>query len=131
MKQNLIKIIIACALFWSGTLATRSLRAEDKPVALAEAKKDRPIPFKGKINEIDKTAKTIGIGKDKKRTIHITDKTKFVKGGKTWDQAAVGDDVGGSYRADATGKLEAVSLRIGLKPEVEPKVKVESKKKKE
>ena len=128
----MIKKILAIGLvaaFAAGT--TLTVQAQDKkPEAAAEAKKDRPTPFSGKINEIDKAAKTINIGKEKKRTIQITDKTKIMKDGKpaTLDDAKVGDEVGGSYR-DNGGKLEAGSLRIGPKPEGDAKPKTENKKK--
>jgi hypothetical protein len=128
MHKNLIKLITICALAAFAATTTITVRAEDKPAAAAEPKKDRAIPFSGKINEIDQAAKTISIGKDKKRTIHITDKTKVMKDGKpaTLADAKVGDEVGGSYR-DNSGKMEAGSLRIGPKPEGKP----EAKKKKE
>lgn len=111
--------------------ATINVHAQDKkPEAAAEGKKDRAIPFHGPISAVDKSAKTITIGKEKKRTIQITDKTKIMKDGKaaTLDDANVGDDVGGSYR-EVDGKLEAGSLRIGMKPEGEAKPKREKKKK--
>lgn len=129
MKKQLLKIVALCALTAFGMTLSFPIQAQDKPAASTEAKKDRPIPFNGKINEIDKTAKTIGIGKEKKRTIHITESTKIMKDGKTamLSDAVVGDDVGGSYR-DNAGKLEAVSLRIGPKPEGEAKTPGRKKK---
>lgn len=128
MKRHLLKIIALCALTAVAAVTNLSLRADDK-TANAETKKDRPIPFSGEINEIDKAAKTINIGKVKKKTIHITSQTKITPAGKTFDDAKVGDKVGGSYRETAPGKMEAVSLRIG--PKVEGEVKASGKKKKE
>jgi Cu/Ag efflux protein CusF len=128
MIKKLLAIGLVAA-FAAG--ATVTVQAQDKkPETAAEGKKDRPIPFRGKINEIDKAAKTINIGKEKKKTIQITDKTKVTKDGKaaTLDDAKAGDEVGGSYR-DVGGKLEANSLRIGPKPEGETKAKSEKKKK--
>ncbi|MEO7298018.1 MAG: hypothetical protein ABI042_05515 [Verrucomicrobiota bacterium] len=128
MKKTIIKLITVCALVAFAVTTTISLRAEDKPTTAAEPKKERPKTFSGKINEIDKAAKTINIGKTKKKTIHITDKTKITPAGKTLDDAKVGDDVGGSYRESADGKMEANSLRIGPKAEGEVKAKAEKKK---
>jgi Cu/Ag efflux protein CusF len=128
MVKKLIVIGLVAA-FAAGTTVT--VQAQDKkPEAAAEGKSNRAIPFSGKINEIDQAAKTINIGKEKKRTIQITDKTKVMKDGKpaTLADAKVGDEVGGSYR-DNGGKLEAGSLRIGPKPEGEAKPKTEKKKK--
>jgi len=132
MKKHLIKTIGIglVAAFALGTAITTP--AQDKKPAAADASKDptRPIPFSGNINSIDKAAKTINIGKVKKKDIQITDATKIKKDGKpaTLDDAKVGDEVGGSYR-DNGGKLEAASLRIGPKPEGDAKPKTEKKKK--
>ncbi len=124
MKLSFIKTIAVCAL--AAVAMTSVVRAEDKakPEATQEGKKDRPVGFYGKINSIDMSAKSISIGKDKKRTIYITDKTKITRDGKPamLDAAKVGDDVGGSYR-EVGGKMEAGSLRIGPKVEGETKPK--------
>ncbi len=126
MKKYLVKIIALCALTAVAAVTDINLRAEDKSASV-EVKKDRPTTFSGKINEIDKAAKTINIGKVKKKTIHITSQTKITPTGKTFDDAKVGDEVGGSYRETTAGKMEAVSLRIG--PKVEGEVKASKKKK--
>lgn len=81
----------------------------------APAKKHNgPIPFRGKLVAVDNNAKTISIGKE---TIQITSETRISKNAKpaTLADAAVGDEVGGSYKKDADGKLDAISLRIGPK----------------
>ncbi|MEO5803468.1 MAG: hypothetical protein ABIR24_08045 [Verrucomicrobiota bacterium] len=129
MKKSIAKIIGIGLVAAFAVGATMTSQAEDKKPEAAEAKgANRAIPFSGTINEIDKAAKTINIGKTKKRTIQITDATKIKKDGKaaTLDDAKVGDEVGGSYR-DNSGKLEAASLRIGPKPEGEAKGKAEKK----
>jgi Cu/Ag efflux protein CusF len=131
MLKKSIKLIAIGLVAAFALAATGTVQAQDKkPTAAADAKKNGVVPFRGKINEIDKAAKTINIGKEKKRTIQITDKTKVTKDGKaaTLSDANVGDEVGGSYR-DVDGKLEANSLRIGPKPEGEAKPKSEKKKK--
>jgi len=134
MLKKSIKLIAIGLVAAFAVAATGTVHAQDKkPTATAGSKKDRPTPFSGKINEIDKAAKTITIGKDKKRTIQITDKTKIMKDGKTATlaDANVGDEVGGSYHTSADGKMEAGSLRIGPKPEGSAKPKTEKKKKTE
>ena len=131
MLKKSIKLIAIGLVAAFVVAATGTVHAQDKkPAAAAEGKKDRPIPFRGKINEVDKSAKTISIGKETKRTIQITDKTKIMKDGKaaTLADANVGDEVGGSYLTSASGKLEAGSLRIGPKPESDAKPKKEKKK---
>src|SRR5262249_2561527 len=77
------------------------LRAQDAPAAAAP-KKVRPLPFHGKVETIDATAKTLTIGKE---TIQITSDTKIMKAGKpapTGD-GGLGDDVAGAYRKEADG----------------------------
>ena len=75
---------------------------------------------------VEKKDMTIAIeGKEKKRIIHISPQTRIFKEGKpaTLDEAALGDEVAGSVRRTTDGKEEAVSLRIGAKPETAPKKK--------
>jgi hypothetical protein len=126
-----IGLVAAFAAGATVTVQAQEKKAEHKAQASTEGKSNRAIPFSGKINEIDQAAKTINIGKTKTRTIHITDKTKVMKDGKTATlaDAKVGDDVGGSYRESTDGKLEAASLRIGPKPAGEAKGKSKEKKK--
>lgn len=123
MLKKLIVIGLVAAFAAGGTVTLQA--QEKKAEAATEGKKERPTSFFGNINEIDQAAKTINIGKNKKKTIHITDKTKVMKDGKpsTLAEAKVGDEVGGSYRESADGKMEAGSLRIGPKPEAAAKKK--------
>ena len=76
---------------------------------------NRETAFRGPLKAIDKTAKTISVGKD---TIQITSETKITRAGKpaTLEDGAVGDLVGGSYQKDADGKLNAMRLRFAPKP---------------
>jgi hypothetical protein len=106
----------------------------DKPAAPskpAPAKKQRPVPFSGPVAAVDKTAKTITVGKNKLRVFQITSETKINKDKKpaTLDQIVAGEVVGGSYRENADGKLEVVTLNAGErgKGNEEPKEKKEKK----
>ncbi len=128
-KLIAIGLVAAFAAVTTLTVQAQEKKGEKKGATAAEGKSNRATPFRGNINEIDIAAKTINIGKEKKRTIQITDKTKIMKDGKsaTLNDAKVGDEVGGAYR-DNNGKLEATSLRIGPKPE-DAKEKKEKKEK--
>jgi hypothetical protein len=86
-----------------------SADAEKKPAV-------RSVPFRGKIDVLDKSAKSFKVGT---RTFQIVSETKIMKAGKPAmiEDAAVGDEVGGAYREGEGGKLEVVSLRLGPKPE--------------
>jgi len=84
-----------------------------------QARKSGVIPFRGKISAVDQTAKTITVGE---RTFQITSETRIMKAGKpaTLTDAAVGEEVGGSYVKADDGKLTARMVRIGPKPEAAP-----------
>jgi hypothetical protein len=115
--------------------ATRSTAAPptapDRPAtADGEKKSLRSVPFRGKIDVLDKSAKTFKVGT---RTFQVVSDTKIMKAGKPAmiEDAAVGDEVGGAYREGEGGKLELVSLRLGPKPEKEPAPDKEKKDKAE
>src|SRR5690242_18251197 len=96
------------------TLAAVPLRAQNAPTNAAPKTKyvthiARIIPFHGKIKAIDKTDMTITVGKE---TIQITSQTRITKLGKpaVFEDGQVGDNVGGAYRKDEEGHLNAISL---------------------
>jgi hypothetical protein len=74
---------------------------------------------------LDQAAKSIKVGE---RTFYVVAETKLTKAGKTatFEDAKVGEEVGGAYHEGAGGKPQLTSLRIGPKPEA--KKKVEEKK---
>ena len=123
MKRGLIQVIIVCLLA-GATLVSPNHAQSDAVKALpsTEAKETKAvrIPFSGKLNGIDKAAMSITLdGKAKKRTIRLTSATKILKAGKpaTLEDAVVGDEVGGQLVRNSEGQEEALSLRLGLKPE--------------
>lgn len=102
------------------------------PAPAAPAQRPRAIPFQGKVTAVDKTAKTVTLdGRDKERTVQITSETKITKDGKpaVLDAVAVGEVVAGRAKPGSAGKLEALVLHIGAKPEAPkaPKKKEEAK----
>ena len=121
--------LLATAMAW-GSTQTFAQENKEKPAAEKKGgpKADRALPFHGKITAIDKSARTIALGE---RVFQITADTKVVKDGKaaSLNDAAVGDQVGGSYTKSDDGKLTARSLRIGPKPEGEAKGAGKKKKK--
>jgi len=76
------------------------------------AKTDRAIPFHGTVKAVDKESGTVTVGS---RVFKITPETKFLQG--TLDNAALGEQVGGSYRKAGDGTLMVNSIRFGPKPE--------------
>ena len=114
MKQLLLVTIVA-AFAAVGTLPTA---AADAPAEKKEAA-PRSTPLRGKIDSIDKQAKTFKINE---RIFQITSETKIEKEGKpaTFEDATVGQNVTGSYRESTDKKLNVVLLRIGGRPGAAP-----------
>jgi hypothetical protein len=116
MKKYITQMAAAClavALFVGATAQATAQEAE---------KKARPLPFRGTIDSVDTEAKTVTLkGAESKRVFHVSAETKMMKNGKpaTLADATPGEVIGGSYTKDANGKLNAVSLRFGPKPESE------------
>jgi hypothetical protein len=85
-----------------------------------EKKKNNPPPsatpqFHGTVTAVDTNAMTLTV---EKRTFEITSETIIAKDGKpaVLADAAVGDSVRGSYKKNAEGKLEAVTLHYSAAP---------------
>jgi len=84
----------------------------DKPAT------ERKIPFHGKLQAVDTSAETITIEGKTPRVFHMTSTTKITDGAgetSTLSAATVGEDVGGSYTKDASGKMTLYSVRFGAK----------------
>jgi hypothetical protein len=139
MKLN--KITLASLLTMSLIGMAVATQAKDqKPESTSEAtaaaakpKRDS-LPFHGKIAAVDKIAMTITLeGKEAQRVLQITSETRFTKDGKpaTLDDAVVGEQIAGSYKKTDDGKMEALSVRLGPKPEAEKPIMKEKKEKKE
>ena len=113
---GLLAFAIACAPLTSRAQEDKKGKGEEKSDAAAGEKSDRQLPFRGKIDSVDKTAKTVKVGE---RVFKVTSDTRITKDGKdaTLDDAVVGEDIGGSYRKADDGTLNAMSLRFGPRPD--------------
>jgi hypothetical protein len=82
----------------------------------SEAKKKSARPFRGKLAAVDKTAKTIQVGKS---IYYITSETKITKAGQpaTLDDGVVGEPTSGYVKPAEDGKMTATTLRFGPKVE--------------
>ena len=82
--------------------------------ASSSEKKQTAGPFHGKLIALDKTAKTITVGK---RTFHVTPETKIIKNEKpaTINDGVVDDVVSGYFKTSSDGKLTLTTLRFGPK----------------
>lgn len=133
MNKQLSYLLAIC--FLAGAALSTPIRAQSADAKAsstleAKEKKSTAIPFTGKLGAVDKAAMSITLdGKTKKRTIRVTPQTRIVKAGKpaTLDDAVIGEEVGGQAIKNAEGLEEAVSLRVGPKPETQPKPKKSKK----
>ena len=80
------------------------------------------LPFRGKVTAVDKTARTLTVGK---RVFNLTKETKLLKGSTDarFEEFAVGDLVTGSYTKAPDGRLLARKVYLGGKnaPSSKPK----------
>jgi hypothetical protein len=95
------------------TINAQDAAATNSPSATMPAKK-HGATFKGKVSAVDATAMTVTVAS---KTYNITSETKITKDGKpaTLADVVVDDTVGGTYKTDASGKLNALTLRDGVK----------------
>jgi hypothetical protein len=104
--------------------------AKAKP-SKPKAAKPAGTAFHGQIDATDKLAMTLTVSsKGKSHVIAVTSKTRFTKDGKPaiFQDATVGENVAGSYKKAKTGKLEAISVRFGVKPAAEKPAKAKKSK---
>ena len=80
----------------------------------ATPKSPSPIPFRGHLLDLNKTARTIKLDK---RTLEITSETKIYRGDKpaALEDGVKGEYITGSYKKADDGKLIARSLYFGGK----------------
>lgn len=125
MKHTLMACILGIALLTPG-LSARAADAAGAPATSAAARKERAkqMPFRGKLAEIDTTARTITLsGKEKQRRMLVTTASRINKDGKpiTLGELCTGESVGGLARANANGEWEIVTLNTGKKATSPPR----------
>lgn len=128
MKTPIYKLALIAAFMGALALSPQSGFAQEKKSDKAADKKtegqgdvkkapnqNRALPFRGKVDAVDKKAKTITVGS---RVMNVTAETKFNKDGKTVTLAdlVVGEPIRGSFRQSADGKLTAITINLGQKP---------------
>ena len=121
MIKRILKLSALCIL--AGAIASLPLQASaqttnkaDKKAAASKTdKKPAAHPFHGKLSAIDKTAKTITVGKT---SYQISSETKITKDGKPamLEDGVIGDEVGGYVKPNDAGVMVATSVRFGPKP---------------
>ena len=112
---------MALSLVAAALLApTSNAHAQEKPKAEAPSQaapttpKNSRLPFHGNVAAVDSAAMTLTVGT---LILNVTSETTISKAGKpaTLAEITVGDKVGGSYKKDAAGKLNAVIIRASDK----------------
>ncbi|MBL9134916.1 MAG: hypothetical protein JNK85_03565 [Verrucomicrobiales bacterium] len=81
-------------------------------------KKRDTYPFRGVIGSVDAQARTLTlVGKQTRRTIHVTDTTRLEKSGKVavFDDLKTGERIGGTLKKNPMGAEEALLIRVGIK----------------
>jgi len=119
MRNSFVLALLTVAILFTGPATRAAEGAKDTPSQTPKSeRKQKQIPFRGKVGAVDKTAKTVTLeGKEKSRTFQITSATKITQDGKpaVIDDIIVGQTVGGSAKQTAAGKWEVVTLNIGAK----------------
>jgi hypothetical protein len=92
--------------------ATTPAAAQTTPVKKHTATSSTTLPFRGTVTAVDTNAMTLTVGK---RTFNMTSETTVTKDDKAAVLAdgVVGQPVRGSYKKNADGKLNAVTIRFG------------------
>ncbi len=123
--HSALAAIIAAALLalpFSAPAQSRPKAAAEKKVPAqtnapaTSAKQPVAGPFNGKLAAVDKSARTIRVGK---RTFQITPETKLRKANQpaTLDDAVVGEKCSGYVKPTQDGKWVATTVNLGPKPE--------------
>ena len=120
IKIALFSLVTAALVAVPATSQAQDKPKTDAPAPAAPAAKKSRAPFHGKVSAVDTAAMTITVGS---QTINITSETKIIKDEKpaTLSEIAVGDTVGGAYKKNEAGKLNATTIHATAKDPKEPK----------
>ncbi len=124
--KNLLKLstltLLALSLAGLPLVTSAQTNAPTTEKKSKSGKKDAPKghAIHGKLVSIDKTEKSITVGKS---TYMVTSDTKITKDGKaaTLEDGVVGEECGGYVRTNSVGKVVLSTLRFGAKPDSEKK----------
>ena len=93
---------------------TPAAAAQTTPVKKHTAAAPATLPFRGTVTTVDTNAMTLTVGK---RTFNMTSETAVTRDDKpaVLADGAAGEQVRGSYKKNAEGKLDAVTIHFGGK----------------
>src|SRR5438093_7713764 len=114
MTKSILKVGLLSLVAGGVLLIPALVQGQEKEKSTAEKKqpahaKQTTGPFHGKLAAVDKSAKSITVGK---RTFYITSETKINKAGKpaTLDDGVVGEEASGGFKTADDGKLVVTKL---------------------
>jgi hypothetical protein len=109
---GLIAAGIAAPLLLSAQDASTNAMDTTTAPATHKQHKHNGAPFRGTVDSMDTNAMTLTVGS---RTFNITSKTKITQNGEPaiLADATVGEKVGGYYRTNEEGTLDAVTIHFG------------------
>lgn len=121
LKTTVLSLLAAAIVAAPASVLAQAADTNNPPAVKSETQKVRKHDhsvFRGKLTAVDKDAMTLTVGK---RTFAITSATKITKNGQpaTLADGVVGEKVAGTYKKGEDGKLTAISIRFGDKPEAE------------
>ena len=101
------------AMAFFSVASVAPLQAADRePPSIPEPREKASIPFRGKVDSVDTSARTLTVNN---KLINLNDATKLTKLGRdiTIYEIMVGDDVHGLARQTFDGRTEAISVMVG------------------
>ena len=104
--------IAAPVLLSAQDASTNAMDTTTAPAPAHKQHKAHGAPFRGTVDSMDTNAMTLTVGS---RTFNITSKTKITKNGEPaiLADAIVGEKVGGYYKTNEQGTLDAVTIHFG------------------
>lgn len=109
-------VAAALALVPSISRSQDASSTTNAPAQTPPKKHHGAIPFHGKVVAVDTSAETLTVGK---LILNITSTTKISNATNgepaILSDIVVGENVGGSYKKDAAGQLNAQTIHIGIK----------------
>ncbi len=123
--KNILKLgaLVAIAASMAAIPFVTSAQSTNAPTTEKHSKSKKAAqghPFHGNLSAVDKTEKTITVGKS---VYQVTSETKISKDGKpaALEDGVIGEECGGYAKTNSVGKVVATTLRFGAKPASEKK----------
>ncbi len=109
-----VAVAAACSIWPISAGAQAKKAATPPPGSERQTPKPKGGPFRGKLVSLDKTARTITVGK---RTFHAGPNTRIERDGKParFEDGVVGEITSGGFKLDDQGRMMATKINYGPK----------------